>query len=112
MIRFIAAALVALLSACASLGVPNADTFNKKVLSAYATVDVVAESAAILWAAGKMSAQDRAHIVDTNRQVLAGLELAKLTAQTDLGAAQTKLESTLLILTALESYLQTKQGAK
>jgi acyl-coenzyme A synthetase/AMP-(fatty) acid ligase len=104
--------LAALLTACASLGMMPADTFNKRALNAYATVQTLSESAAVLYASGKLSTQDRDKIVQTNREVLAGLEVAVLAAKTDLGAASTKLESTLLILTALESYLQTKQGAK
>lgn len=112
MMRVAVFLLALALSACAALGVPTADTFNKKLISGYSTVQVVAKSASALRAAGKLSEVDRANVVDTNRQVLAGLDLARLTSQTDLAAAQSKLESTLLILTALESYLQTKQGAK
>ena len=104
--------LVAGLVACAAMGVPTADTFNKKLLGGYATVETVAKTASVLRTAGKLSDVDLNNVVATNRQAIAGLDIAAATAKTDLGAANTKLQATLVILTALESYLTSQQGVK
>jgi hypothetical protein len=108
----IAVMLATALVACAALGVPTADTFNKKLLGGYATVTTVAKTAGVLRTAGKLSDSDLENVVSTNRQAIAGLDIAAATAKTDLGAAQTKLTATLTILTALESYLASQQGVK
>lgn len=96
------------LVSCAGLGVPPADTFNKKLLAAYTTVEGVAKSASDLRAAGKLSDADRDNVVTTGKSALAGLDLAKQVYATDPAAGEDKLTATITVLTALQAYLAAK----
>lgn len=109
------------LAACAQLGLQAPDTFNKKIATGYATVQVVAESAKTAYVAGKLSEKDRTNVVSTTRAGVEGLDLAQTmysavcpaTAPPGCAApaADAKLTATLAVLTALQAYLAT-QGAK
>lgn len=99
---FIAALLLA---ACAQLGVPAADTFNKKALAAHQTVTAVAQSATTLRTAGKLSDADKANIVASLTAAEQAIDLATALSKTDATAGSTKLDSAVIALTALQSYL-------
>ena len=109
-IQYLLALLMVLLSACSSMGALPADTFNKKLLAGYSTVEVLAKSAATLRAAGRLSDADRDNVVDTLRNATAGLDLAAQVGNADPAAGMTKLNATLSVLTALQAYLATKGG--
>lgn len=98
-----------LLAACAQLGVPAADTFNKKALVAYTTVEGVAKTAASLRAAGKLSDSDRENVLTTGRAAVTGIELAKQIYTTNPQAGDDKLTATITVLAALQTYLASKE---
>lgn len=98
-----------MLFACAQLGVPAADTFNKKALVAYSTVEGVAKTAASLRAAGKLSDSDRENVLTTGRAAVTGIELAKQMRPADPQAAEDKLTATITVLSALSAYLASKE---
>lgn len=100
------------LSACQQLGVAPADTFNKKLLSGYTTVQAVADSAKVLQVAGKLSQADRDKVVATNMAAIQALDLAATVHKTDPAAGDAKLQATLLSLQALQAYLQTVGSGK
>ncbi len=99
------------LSACASLGVPSPDTFNKRVAVAQTTVQTVAESATAAYTAGKLSETDRTNVVTTGRSTLAAIDVARNMHATNPTGAENKLASALAILVALQTYLAS-QGVK
>ena len=99
------------LCACAQLGVPAADTFNKRLLAGYHTVDAVANTASALRAAGKLSDADRDNVVNTGRTAVAGLDVARMLHATNPQAGEDRLTATIAVLTALQTYLAT-QGSK
>lgn len=70
------ALMLAFMVGCASVGMPVADTFNKKMVVGYDTITWVAESAESLRTAGKLSDQDRDNIVNINAEAIAALDLA------------------------------------
>jgi hypothetical protein len=92
-------------SACAELA---PDTFNKKLATGYATVQTVNQSASTLLMAGKITKRDAQNVVDTSRTAVVGLDAAAQLGKTDLAAADAKLNATIAILTALQTYLATK----
>lgn len=100
-----------LLAACAQLGVPEADTFNKKVFAGYNTVEGIAKTASDLRTAGKLSDGDRDNVVATARSAIQGLDLAKTLHASNPQAGNDKLTATITVLTALQAYLATR-GAK
>lgn len=113
--------MAAISTGCAQLGL-QPDTFNKKMAAGYATVAAVSDSARIAYASGKLSEKDRTNVVSTARAGVEGLDLAQsIYASTcpagspptcEAPAANAKLTATLAILTALQAYLATHQGAK
>lgn len=100
----------ALLSACASLGVPPADTFAKRLAAGYVTVNTVSDSTAKLLAARRITLPEARKVHAGLDDALAGLDAARTLSNTDLGAAETRLQATVHVLTALQALLATKQG--
>jgi len=100
---------VVLLQACASLGTPPIDTFNKRVAVAYTTIQTVAESATILQNARKLSPAEVSKIRYGLHESLDGVAAAETLAKTDLGGAQTRLTATIQVLTVLQAFVAAKQ---
>jgi len=111
-VRFLLGLAVVCLTACASLGVPPADTFNKKLAAGYATVQTVAESASTLWKAGKLTGPQAQHVHDVNAEALAALDVASSMSKTDMTGANNRLTATITVLAGLQAFLATQQGLK
>jgi len=123
------AALV--ITACAGLGVPPADTWNKKVYAAAATITGLASSAAQLKASGVLSAEDAGNLVTQLQTAQDGVRVADgihtncvkalpggAASAASTGAsdpctltAQNRLDVAVTALTAVQAYLNSK-GAK
>lgn len=104
-------ALVALfLAACATTGQPAApvDTFNKKLLVGYSTVEGIAKAAGELRAAGVLSEADRANVLQMARSSVEGMDVARSLAPTDPAGATSRLQVSLAALQALQAYLLQK----
>ncbi len=108
--RLILIACMAILTACASLGMQTPDTFNKRAAAAYATVQTVADSATAAVNAGKLSKADATNVVTTSRTALAAIDVATSLHATNPQAGEDKLASTLSVLNALSAYLATKEA--
>ena len=102
--------LAALLAACASLGMAPADTLNKKALAAHTTIEGIAKSASLLRSANKLSDTDKQHVVDTLIEAEAGIYIAQTLAKTDINAGMAKIDMSVAVLTALQTYLATKES--
>ncbi len=109
---FLATCTLALLTACAALGVASPETFNQKLAVSVATVTEVRNSAATLLMAGKISAADAQNVQAQADVAREGLNIARGLSGTDLSAASNRLEVTTVALRALQTYLIAKQGAK
>jgi hypothetical protein len=97
------------MAACQSVG--DLDTFNKRMATAYTTVQAVADGAAAAKTAGKLTPADVTNVVNTSRAALAALDVANNLHTTDPKTADDKLAATMAILVALQTYITT-QGAK
>lgn len=108
-IKWLWAVLALMLAACVATG-PAApvDTFNKKLVVGYATVEGVVKSSSQLRAAGLLSDADRDNVVDMARTAVQGMDLARSLASTDPAAATAKLQVSLTALQALQAYLLQK----
>lgn len=111
-LRFFLLSLALGLVACSGLGVSSPVTFNQKVYAAAKTVDTLAASALAARQAGKLSDSDKDNLVQTLNSSLVGLRVATQLNQTDPAAAQTRLDMTVAVLTALQGYLATKGAVK
>ena len=107
--RFIPALLLALLTGCAALGVPQADTFNKRVVVANSIVESVATTTATLHAAGKITDEERGSVYQQGTEARAAIELARQLHATDPLAAENRLSTIIVALTALQGRLEAQQ---
>jgi hypothetical protein len=101
--------LLLLLTACAALGVPKADTFNKQVVVANSLVESAATTAASLHAAGKISDDARADVYNQGTQARASIEIVRQLHATDPLAAENRLNTIIVALTALQAQLEAKE---
>lgn len=106
----VAITAIASLQGCASLGVPVADTINKKAAEGYIAITAAANSVTTLRAAGKMSETDRNNTVATLQTAKSGLDAAVKQGTTDPAGAQTNLDRIMLVLNALTAALATQQS--
>lgn len=104
----ISAPLVVILPACTTLGVPQPQTFNERLAAGYSTVSGVRNAATSLLQAGSISADDAENIQVQADNARAGLDIARVVSNTDMQAADAKLQATLLVLEALDQYLRSK----
>lgn len=100
--------VVLALAGCSALGVPKADTFNKRWLAAQQSDTTVLQTDLALLQAGKISKEDAANIEAQADNVKAGLDIARTIYATDQTAGSTKLDSVVLALQAIQNYLTAK----
>jgi hypothetical protein len=99
---------VLLVAGCGTLGIPPADTFNKKWLAAQQTDTTVLETDLALLQAGTISKADAMNVEAQADNIKAGLDIARTLYATDQQAGSTKLDSVVATLKALQSYLNAK----
>ena len=105
-------AVLMLLSACAALGLPTANSFSERVALSYATVEGVTRSTTVLLNAKAISVSDAENVLTQSKNALAGIDIAKSMEKTDMTAADAKLNAVRTILTALQAYITTKEQVK
>jgi hypothetical protein len=87
---------------CATLGLPTPQTFNERLLAAYAGVTTVRDGGDKLLVARKISSADAENVQKQADNVRQGLDLAA--SMKDPVLAANKLSTTVAILTALQTY--------
>jgi hypothetical protein len=101
--------LLLLLSACQTLGIGSADTFNKKLAGGYQAVTASRDLAATLLTSGKITADDAQNVNNQADNFRAGLDVARSVHATNPTAGADKLASILTGLNALSAYLATRE---
>jgi hypothetical protein len=99
---------VLLLAGCSALGLPSAKTFNEKWLAAQTADTAVLQTDLVLLQAGKISKEDAANVEKQADNVKDGLDIARTLYATDQTAGSTKLDSVVLALQALQTYVNAK----
>jgi len=100
---------LAVLTACAALGLPTAETFNQKLAVGYGTVTAIRNSATTLVTAGKLSPDDAQNVQTQADTARSALDLARTAYRSgDTAGATTKLDTTATVLRALQAYLASK----
>lgn len=103
----LAAAMIAssLMSGCAMLGLSSPETFNQKVIVAYSTVTGINNTATNLLNLRVITADDGENVLKATDAAKAGIDVARVIQRTDSTAADAKLNSIRVALTALQTYL-------
>lgn len=102
--------LIVLISGCASLGVPKADTFNKQIVVANGLVASAASTAETLLTAGKITQGEARDVVEQGTEARATIEVIRQLHATDPLAAENRLNTIIAALTALQTRLEAKQN--
>lgn len=102
--------LVAMLTACAQLGVPPAESFNERLAAGYALNSQVRATATQLLNAKKISAADGQNVLDQTNNARAGLDVAREMSKFNLEAADGKLTAIRTAMTAVQAYLAIRKG--
>lgn len=102
-------AILMILTACATLGLPTADSFTDRLAVAYNIDTAVLESTAILLENKKIGKVDAQNILDQAKNARVGLDIAKSMSKTDITAAESRLSTIRSALVALQAYLATKE---
>lgn len=93
---------------CGVLGVPQADTFNKRVVQANGLVEVTANMVPVAYEAGKIDREEARTTLDNLRITAAGIDNAVLIRSTKPAEADVILTSTITALTVLKAALEAK----
>lgn len=96
-------------ASCETLGLPKPETLSQQLATSYGTVSSVRQSATTLLQAGKISADDAAHVQAQADNVRAGLDIARSIGRTDPKAGQDKLTAVRTGLVGLQHYLVAKE---
>lgn len=102
--------LALLVVSCASMGIPTPETFNERLAAGYQTVIGVRTSAADVLRRGQITVKDAEHIQKQADLVRGWLDTARAVYPKDPAAGEAKLQATIAVLSALQTYLQTKSG--
>lgn len=105
LLLLIAVPVILILPGCTSLGIPQPQTFNQKALVAYSGVTAATDTANNLALAGKLSKSDAQNVVNTAQQAKDAIGIAITVHASDVNLGDQKLQATLVILNALNSYL-------
>lgn len=100
--------VLATLPGCTFLGIPQATTFNERLAVGYATVTGIRDTAATLLTAGQISKEDAVNIQAQADNARAALDVTRSLAGINVTAAEERLASTLRILEALQTYLESR----
>jgi hypothetical protein len=100
---------LALLVACAQIGLPAPETTNEKIAAAQVAVTQVRTSAAQLLLAGKISSADGMNVLRTTDAAAEGIMVARALAAQDPNAAQARLTMVATALTAIQTYLASRR---
>ena len=109
MVKVAFLSVVLLLAGCAALGVPPANTFNKRAVVANATIESSAVTVKKLYATGKLTAEEANDVVDNLQVASNTVDGAVLIYKANPAEAETRLEAVILGLQTLQTYLRSKQ---
>jgi hypothetical protein len=109
---FMAAFLLAVtLTACASFGVPPAETFKQNLALSVLANTAIRETATTLLQTKKLDPHDAENILKQTDVAREGLNVARSLGAVDLASAQGRLDAINATLKGYQKYLLEKQGA-
>lgn len=95
---------------CAQLGITSAPTFNEDLAIAYTSVTTIRQTATQLLNAKKLTAADGQNVLAQTDNARSGLDIARTLSSTNLASATGKLTAIKTVLSALTTYLATRQA--
>ena len=102
------AAILVLLTACSTINLNAPKSFNAGLQDGYTMVTAIAQTAATLKTAGKITDSDVTNIVTVLENMKSGLDVARQIHVTNPQAGADRLSAVISSLTALQTYLATR----
>jgi hypothetical protein len=98
------------LTGCKTIGIHAPESFNERMVAGYATVQAIADSTALLLDAGEITADDARNIHTQATTAKEGLDIARQIHDSgDITSAEGRLQAIITGLTAVQTYLRSKQ---
>jgi hypothetical protein len=102
--------LLFILTACAALSVPPADTFNKRAAAATATVNTVSQTALTLLQARKITPDESDRYIDRAEEAQRSIDLARsIYAEDPMDDGQARLAAVIRALQVLTAELEARK---
>lgn len=99
-----------LLTACAALSVPPADTFNKRAAAATATVNTVSQTALTLLQSHKITPDESDRYIDRAEEAQEAIDVARAIYENDpMDDGQARLAAVIRALTILTAELEARK---
>lgn len=95
-----------LLAACA--GIPTPETFNQRIGAGYASVQAVAKTTTNLLTQKRISVGDAENVLTQAKLAKESLDLSRKIYATDPAGGDAKLTAAIAILSALQTYINSK----
>lgn len=97
-------------AACATLGLPEAKTFNERIAVEISSVTAVRDTALTLLKAKKITPDDAQNVQDQANTVRAGLDITRTLGGTNPAAAELRLDAARATIKGLTLYLESRKG--
>lgn len=94
---------------CAQLGLPTPTTMNEKIAAAQSSATQLRVTATQLLNAKTISSQDATNVLRTTDAATEGIAVALAMSASDPTGANTRLQTTITLLSTLQAYLATKK---
>lgn len=101
--------LLLILTACASLGVPLADTFNKQAAAAVSSVNAASQLSLTLLQARKITPDESDAYIDRAEDAQEAIDLTRSIRSTDPAGAQDRLDAIIRSLQILTAELEARK---
>jgi hypothetical protein len=101
--------LLLILAACSTLGIPPADTFNKKAAAAVVSVNTASQATLTLLQARKISPDESDRYIDRAEEAQNGINVARSLHAVDPAGATDKLNLTIAALQLLIAELEARK---
>jgi hypothetical protein len=101
--------LMAVLSACAAIGLPSPESFEDRLALGVGAVTQIRTDATVLLRQKAIDADDAQNAQDAANVARTGLDIARNLANVDRTAAEARLRATTAALTAMQTYLATRK---
>ena len=107
--RYLTFVAMVVLAGCASLGLPQPQSFNQRLVVAYSTVTAVYNTTTVLVERGSMSGEEAVEVIEQADDLREGLDAARELYVFDHMGAEGRLQQVIVALQALDAYLRGKQ---
>ena len=109
MSRMLAVIILALLAACAPIGVSAPQTFNERLVTSVATVSAVRTTATALLHEGQISVEDAQRVRAQADKAREEIEVARALHATDPDTGNARLTAAVTDLQGLQTYLHSRR---